>query len=79
MLGDLVALPASAWSHGGRGERLRFPADHYRHLGGASHFALLNHPAVYEQIRRWLGTGRALPAPRRALPRCGSTGAPQRP
>ena len=24
------------------------------HLGGAHHFALLNHPAVYEKLRDWL-------------------------
>jgi hypothetical protein len=25
-----------------------------RHLGGANHLQLLNHPAVYEQMRAWL-------------------------
>jgi hypothetical protein len=24
------------------------------HLGATHHFALLNHPAVYEQLRAWL-------------------------
>ncbi len=24
------------------------------HLGGASHFALLNHPEVYQRLREWL-------------------------
>jgi len=24
------------------------------HVGGASRFALLNHPAVYERLRDWL-------------------------
>jgi pimeloyl-ACP methyl ester carboxylesterase len=62
LLGDLLVLRPSAWSHG-RGERLRFPVDHYTHLGGASHFDLLNHPAIYEQIKRWLTAGRQLPAP----------------
>jgi hypothetical protein len=52
-LGDLLVLHASAW--GTRpGERLRFPLDHYRHVGGATHFDLLNHPAVAEQIVTWL-------------------------
>jgi pimeloyl-ACP methyl ester carboxylesterase len=60
--GDMLVLRASAWAHGGRGERLRFPVEHYAHVGGANHFELLNHPAIYEQIRKWL-TGRpALPA-----------------
>ena len=44
-------LRPSAWSHGERGERLQFPVDQYAHVGGATHFDLLNHPAVYEQIQ----------------------------
>ena len=60
IIGDLLVLKASAWSHR-RGERLRFAVEHYQHLGGKNHFDLLNHPVVYEQIRRWM-------APRRALP-----------
>jgi hypothetical protein len=62
IVGDLLVLPASAWSHDGHGERMQFPVDQYRHLGGAHHLELLNHPAIYEQIRRWITTGRALPA-----------------
>ena len=50
-IGDLLVLRPSAWAHWGRGERLRFPIDNYRHVGGVNHFDLLNHPAVYEQIR----------------------------
>lgn len=61
LLGDLLVLPPSAWSQR-RGERLRFPVTQYRHLGGASHFDLLNHPAVYDQIRHWIGAPRQLPA-----------------
>jgi pimeloyl-ACP methyl ester carboxylesterase len=64
MFGDLLVLRSSAWSHQGRGERMRFPLDRYRHLGGATHLDLLNHPAVYELIEGWLTSGRpALPAP----------------
>ncbi|MGH2867555.1 MAG: esterase/lipase family protein [Solirubrobacteraceae bacterium] len=64
LFGDLLVRRSSAWSHGGRGERMRFPLDRYRHLGGATHFDLLNHPAVYELIEGWLTRGRpALPAP----------------
>jgi hypothetical protein len=62
MIGDLLVQHASAWGHG-RGERTRFPVDHYRHVGGATHFDLLNHPAIYDQIRAWLQSRRALPAP----------------
>jgi len=61
LVGDLLVLPPSAWDHG-RGQRLTFPLDHYRHVGGANHFDLLNHPAIYEQIRRWISRG-GLPAP----------------
>ena len=62
IVGDLLVLRSSAWSHGGRGERMRFPVDHYRHVGGANHFDLLNHPAIYDQITRWLTATPALPA-----------------
>jgi pimeloyl-ACP methyl ester carboxylesterase len=59
MIGDLLVLRASAWGQR-RGERLRFPVDHYRHVGGANHFELLNHPAIYQQIEGWLVRGREL-------------------
>jgi pimeloyl-ACP methyl ester carboxylesterase len=62
LVGDLLVLRPSAWSHG-RGERVRFPVEQYSHLGGSTHFDLLNHPAIYEQIKRWLTAGRALPVP----------------
>jgi pimeloyl-ACP methyl ester carboxylesterase len=62
LVGDLLVLPSSAWDHGGRGQRLAFPLDHYRHVGRASHFDLLNHPAIYDQIRRWLAGRAALPS-----------------
>jgi pimeloyl-ACP methyl ester carboxylesterase len=61
LIGDLLVRRASAWSHEGRGEQLQFPIDRYSHLGGANHFDLLNHSAVYDQLRRWLTTGRELP------------------
>ena len=57
IVGDLLVLRSSAFSHGRRGERMRFAVDHYHHVGGATHFDLLNHPAIYEQIRTWLATG----------------------
>lgn len=62
IMGDLLVLRASAWSHGGHGERMRFPVDQYCHVGATNHLQLLNHPAIYDQIRRWITTGRALPA-----------------
>ena len=53
-IGDLLVLHASAWGTPGRGQRLRFPVDNYRHYGGATHFDLLGHPAIAEQIVSWL-------------------------
>ncbi|MFL5831319.1 MAG: esterase/lipase family protein [Solirubrobacteraceae bacterium] len=68
LVGDLLVLRESAWGQARRGERMQFPVEQYSHVGDCNHFELLNHPAIYEQIRRWL-TGRpALPAPRRELP-----------
>jgi pimeloyl-ACP methyl ester carboxylesterase len=63
IVGDLLVLQPSAWAHDGRGKRLRFGIEHYHHLGGANHFDLLNHPAIYAQMRRCLASQRALPAP----------------
>jgi pimeloyl-ACP methyl ester carboxylesterase len=62
IIGDLLVLRPSAWGYGARGERLRFPVEHYHHLGGANHFDLLNHPAIYEQLRTWLAGRPALAA-----------------
>jgi hypothetical protein len=62
MVGDLLVLRPSAWSHEGKGKKLQFPIEQYRHLGAATHFDLLNHPAVYVQIKRWLMAGKNLPA-----------------
>jgi pimeloyl-ACP methyl ester carboxylesterase len=62
LIGDLLVLRPSAWAHGERSERMMFPVDHYRHVGGANHFAVLNHPAIYDQIRCWLTVRKALPA-----------------
>ena len=61
IVGDLLVLRASAWAHQ-RGQRLMFPIEHYKHVGGANHFDLLNHPAIYAQIRRWMAPRPALKA-----------------
>ncbi len=58
IVGDLLVLRASAFAHERRGERLRFAVDQYHHVGGATHFDLLNHPAIYEQIKTWLAPKR---------------------
>jgi hypothetical protein len=53
LLGDAMVLVPSA-SGRGRGRRIGFRDEDGMRLGGAHHLALLNHPAVYEQLRRWL-------------------------
>jgi hypothetical protein len=60
-MGDLLVRYPSA-SGAGRRRRIPFEIDNGRHLGGATHFHLLNHPAVYEQLRTWLVRPRALAA-----------------
>ena len=47
----------------GDDDRLAFPPDHVHRLGGMNHLDLLNHPRVYEQIRRWLETRPEGPRP----------------
>jgi hypothetical protein len=55
VLGDLLVRPPSASGRGnGRGRRIPFAVDHGHELSGLTHFDLLNHPAVYAQIRTWL-------------------------
>jgi hypothetical protein len=58
-VGDLLVRPASAL---GRPRHTQFPLAHPRHLGAINHLDLLNHPAVYEQIRRVLGAAAPPPA-----------------
>ena len=55
LVGDLLVRFPSA-SGRGRARRIPFELDRGRHLGGLNHFDLLNHPAVYEQIRAWLAS-----------------------
>jgi pimeloyl-ACP methyl ester carboxylesterase len=53
IVGDLlVQLPSASGE--GRGRRIPFEIDNGCRLGGLNHFQLLNHPAVYEQLRTWL-------------------------
>lgn len=52
-LGDLLVRAPSAAGQG-RNRRLPFPADHGHTLTGLNHFDLLDHPAVYEQLSRWI-------------------------
>lgn len=53
LLGDTLVLVPSA-SGRGRTRRIPFEDEYGMHLAGATHFALLNHPVVYERLRDWL-------------------------
>jgi hypothetical protein len=53
LVGDLLVRYPSA-SGKGRRRRIPFELDNGMYLGGATHFDLLNHPSVYEQLRTWL-------------------------
>lgn len=54
LIGDTLVLVPSA-SGRGRSRRIGFRDEDGHHVGGTNHFALLNHPAVYERLREWLG------------------------
>jgi pimeloyl-ACP methyl ester carboxylesterase len=53
LLGDTLVLVPSA-SGRSRTRRIPFEDEYGMHLGAATHFTLLNHPAVYERLRDWL-------------------------
>jgi pimeloyl-ACP methyl ester carboxylesterase len=53
LLGDTLVLTPSA-SGRSRTRRIPFDEEYGMHVGGAHHFALLNHPGVYERLRAWL-------------------------
>jgi hypothetical protein len=59
-------MPSASGRGKGRGRSIPFGVDNGHELSGLTHFDLLNHPAVYEQIRTWLTRaptrGRALAA-----------------
>jgi pimeloyl-ACP methyl ester carboxylesterase len=55
LIGDTLVLVPSA-SGRSRTRRIPFEDEYGMHLGKASHFALLHHPAVYENLRGWLTT-----------------------
>ena len=57
--GDTLVLVPSATGRS-RTRRIPFDEEYGLHVGGATHFALLNHPAVYERLRDWLA---AVPQP----------------
>jgi hypothetical protein len=55
VLGDLlVRVPSASGRGSGSGRRIPFEVDNGHELPGLTHFHLLNHPAVYAQLRTWL-------------------------
>ena len=55
VLGDLlVRMPSASGRGNGKGRRIPFEVDCGYELSGVTHFDLLNHPAVYEQLRGWI-------------------------
>jgi hypothetical protein len=65
VLGDLLVRYPSATGVGRRGDPM-FPGADIVHVPGADHFALLNHPDVYEALRTWLTAPAPAPSPRSA-------------
>jgi pimeloyl-ACP methyl ester carboxylesterase len=62
LVGDCLVLQASG-SGRSRTRRIAFDEEYGHHVGGAHHFALLNHPAVYDKLRVWLGATSSSPRP----------------
>jgi pimeloyl-ACP methyl ester carboxylesterase len=58
VVGDLLVRRPSAWADGQHASRGRFDLERSRSLGPLTHFDLLNHPAVYENVREWLSGAR---------------------
>jgi pimeloyl-ACP methyl ester carboxylesterase len=55
LLGDLlVRVPSASGRGSGSGRRVEFEVENGRELSGLTHFDLLGHPAVYEQLRAWI-------------------------
>jgi pimeloyl-ACP methyl ester carboxylesterase len=57
-LGDLlVRVPSASGRGNGKGRSIPFEIDNGYELSGLTHFDLLNHPAVYAQMRAWIQRG----------------------
>ena len=52
--GDILVREDSASGRHSKGRSIPFDPEYLSVIGGASHLALLNHPAAYDLIRRWL-------------------------
>ena len=54
VVGDTLVLQPSATGRS-RTRKLGFEDEYGLHVGATNHIALLNHPAVYDKLREWLG------------------------
>ncbi len=55
LVGDLlVRMPSASGRGSGKGRSIPFEVDNGKELSGLTHFDLLNHPAVYDQLRKWI-------------------------
>jgi hypothetical protein len=55
LVGDLlVRMPSASGRGNGTGRSIPFAVEDGHELAGMTHFDLLTHPAVYEQLRLWL-------------------------
>lgn len=63
--GDLLVCSPSAWAEGKHGEQGRWQLETSRIYGGLTHFDLLGHPAIADQISEWIGAAPTAPG---ALP-----------
>lgn len=54
LLGDLLVYHGSAHGRGRRGAALEVEERSRLDVGGITHFHLLDHPAIYEQLHEWL-------------------------
>lgn len=61
LFGDLLVYHSSA-TGAGRRRKIALTAEDTIHLGGLSHFALMNHPRVYAQVHDWLAEARPVVA-----------------
>ena len=48
----------SASGQGAQGQRIPFHVDNGHHVGGLTHFHVLNDPDVYRQMHAWLESDR---------------------
>jgi pimeloyl-ACP methyl ester carboxylesterase len=68
VVGDLlVRMPSASGKHSG-GRHIPFLIENGCHLGGLNHFSVLNHPAVYAQMKLWLERAAGAQASPAALP-----------